>query len=686
MVLSGHQIRYKPDIMYDGKVMSDGAGRVSLSIALKIVEKLGLTFRPSGFQCRIGNAKGFWSICPTDTSLEDWIEVYDSQCKWQPSTEKDGISDHSSHRTLEVLAYSMPLKSAALNHQFVPLILNGARDPGTMRKTMAHLLEEELAREIVTLQAAMENTQSLRKWVREVCPTTQERLRRGGVAFQAGLPISKEERLNLLLDAGFDLKSLRFVKEMTKTVLKNQFEDLQTRLSITIGKSTNVFMVPDFTGTLKEGEIYLDFSHFTDDVSGFSGYLLNGVDVLVARNPAHLVSDVQKVRAVFKVELMGLKDVIVFPTKGRCLADMLSGGDYDGDRAFVLWEPSIVDNFVSVEIPTLPDLVEEGYLRKESTTYEELTKCQSKPISTFLKKAFAFTMQPGLLGICTSHKNAVCYDVGRIDTDEALYLSTLVNALVDASKQGCTFLDSDWTRFKADKVKTIPRRPRVEEKNDRVGPHAEHIFDYLKWVAKKSIDAALTKFHKGLADPPMWDDDLTGYHDRARDLALREPLWAKLLKDLRADIEPLRKANRQHNSIPENSRPPWTPYILQAHDEFHAIVPRDITIVSETLLLDSPSDPQLSSWALLKASTLFASYSKNFVSNFVWYLAGKQLCVLKAKAVGGMFALAPSMYAMSKPDNQYVKALLCEEPLMSFGGDVRAVVDEEILEELIDDC
>jgi hypothetical protein len=94
-------------------------------------------------------------------------------------------------------------------------------------------------------------------------------------------------------------------------------------------------MVPDFSGVLEANEVFIDFSSFAD-VSGFAsnGTLLNGVDVLVARSPAHFGSDIQKVRAVFKVELIGLKDVIVFSTKGNpSLAAKLSGGDYDGDIA-----------------------------------------------------------------------------------------------------------------------------------------------------------------------------------------------------------------------------------------------------------------------------------------------------------------------------------------------------------------
>jgi hypothetical protein len=80
---------------------------------------------------------------------------------------------------------------------------------------------------------------------------------------------------------------------------------------------------------------------FQDKQSGFCETYLHGIDVLVARSPAHYVSDIQKVKAVFKPELGSLKDVIIFPITGDvALAEKLSGGDYDGDMAVSNTPPS----------------------------------------------------------------------------------------------------------------------------------------------------------------------------------------------------------------------------------------------------------------------------------------------------------------------------------------------------------
>ena len=126
--------------------------------------------------------------------------------------------------------------------------------------------------------------------------------------------------------------------------LRKHCEDLENRLHIGLGRSTLALMVADPLDVLEEDEIHLGFdSAFTDPKSQFSDTMLHDMDVLVARDPALLPSDIQRVgttsvvknrivterwqvKAVFKPELAGYKNVIVFPSKGRMsLADKLSG-------------------------------------------------------------------------------------------------------------------------------------------------------------------------------------------------------------------------------------------------------------------------------------------------------------------------------------------------------------------------
>lgn len=67
-------------------------------------------------------------------------------------------------------------------------------------------------------------------------------------------------------------------------------------MHIGIGRSTSAFMIADPLAVLEEGEIHMKFSNvFEDPDHGRGDTELHGIDLLVARSPALLPSDVQKV-------------------------------------------------------------------------------------------------------------------------------------------------------------------------------------------------------------------------------------------------------------------------------------------------------------------------------------------------------------------------------------------------------
>ena len=73
-------------------------------------------------------------------------------------------------------------------------------------------------------------------------------------------------------------------------------------MNIGIGQSTYAYMIADPLAVLEEDEIHLGFSSvFHDPQSGFDQSMLHNIDVLVARLPAHLPSDIQKVVSPFTV-------------------------------------------------------------------------------------------------------------------------------------------------------------------------------------------------------------------------------------------------------------------------------------------------------------------------------------------------------------------------------------------------
>lgn len=683
--------------------MNDGCGRISSSLALKVTGQLGLSYLPWAFQGRLGEAKGLWVTDRYENVGKDWIETYPSQRKWLRGQQPQDPCD----RTFEVVEWARPLESAKLNLQFLPLLMERAKNKKKMKKAISKILEEGLASKAEEIQNAMDDPQSFRQWVRDSNANTNERLK-GSISYKGGLPVVIEERLNILLDSGFDPKKLMFVKDLAKKAFKKRTDELKEKLNITVGKSTYAFMVPDFWGVLEEGEVYIDCSSFVDNVSGFSGATLSGVDVLVARSPAHFISDMQKVRVVIKEELVGLKDVIIFSAKGkRSLADKLSGGDYDGDIAWVCWDPTIVSNFETADVPQARNLVEEGLIQQDTTTYLQLTKGLSmeEATSKFLKRSFEFNMQQSMLGICTTYKEHVCYTTGSVDTTEAEYLSQLLSNLVDQPKQGFIFNEEHWDIFRKRVVKTIPRQPRY--KTDDPRPNEDHIIDHLKWVSEKGINKSLQNFHQAFPDPPYWDPSLASFYFKFADLATRDPTWRKLLDDLQFDILKLKsiwgkkfQRNRSKRSNPntredeESSIPDFSAFVNDLSEQFREIQPREETPASIALTMCPGSNAEFSNWELLKASTAVAAFvhferprlgTAPYVSTFVWWIAGKQLAGLKALCHDDpSHAVIQPMYIVLKPDAPLIKRLRCEGQV-TYMEDTASIADASDLDAIDDD-
>ncbi len=75
-------------------------------------------------------------------------------------------------------------------------------------------------------------------------------------------------------------------------------------MHIEIGRSTSAFMIADPLAILEEGEIHLGFSNmFEVPQPGRSDIMLHNIDILVARSPALLPSDVQKVSQPLRLSL-----------------------------------------------------------------------------------------------------------------------------------------------------------------------------------------------------------------------------------------------------------------------------------------------------------------------------------------------------------------------------------------------
>jgi hypothetical protein len=167
-------------------------------------------------------------------------------------------------------------------------------------------------------------------------------------AFQFLSYIDRTEVAEKLLLDGLDS-----VRVTLKNLVKQEYARMlnkrdEQRCRIVIPKSRLLFGVCDpkakegSAGRLKEGECFV---RITQDGDGRAQTIVN-TEVLVTRNPCLHPGDLQKFKAVDIPEFSHLVDCIVFTTRGkRPSADLMSGGDLDGDKCKSKPKPRIVTSF-----------------------------------------------------------------------------------------------------------------------------------------------------------------------------------------------------------------------------------------------------------------------------------------------------------------------------------------------------
>ncbi|KAI9788594.1 MAG: hypothetical protein M1835_002180 [Candelina submexicana] len=656
-----------------GVVMNDGCSRMSYAAACDIAETLHLDYKPCAYQGRIAGGKGVWVVDYTDEKLTTsernrWIEITDSQWKYEGHPMDDALYPDEDRLTFEVCNWSRPLSSATLNEQLIPILVDRQRPKSSIENALKDLLEEDLSLRVSRLRAAMEDPLALRKWNQENNSVSDERAKLEDVRSLGALPAELGEQINWFLESGFTPRNCSFFLDRMKKAITVYRERLVNRMHMGVAKSTTCLMIADPTGQLEEGEVQLCFSRpFTVPDASFQDDILCDLDCLVSRNPAHCPWDIQKVRAVYKPGLRKYKDVIVFSCKGkRPLAEALSGGDYDGDTAWVCWEPRLVDNFINQEPPeptnaSSMDALNTFGIIQEKETITDMTSC-----ADFLLRGFTFNLQPNILGMCTSFRERLCYKENSISSNGAMLLATLLGLLVDAPKQGYTFTENMWQTFLSecpDLTSTWAPIPAYKLK-DAVA--TEHIIDQLLLVkAKNVINSCMKRFYSDFTDIQSSDNDLTDLWNGEYDGSSIDARVKEVLNQLIIDVRKVNDYWRDHVSRDEEAshrEKKFATVVEDAYAQFSGIMPRRS---DHPLILwwakEAKRSGDASFWSRLKASEAFCKFAN---SSFPWYMAGKQLGEMKARTRGNYRTIIPSIYVGLKLDPGHVKRIESKRPVL----------------------
>ncbi|CAE7857361.1 RDR1, partial [Symbiodinium sp. KB8] len=310
-----------PDIMSpSGKLLTDGAGKISEDLAHAVASDLGLDPIPSAFQFRWAGLKGVVTVVAAeDPELRKASVELGRACKllYRPSMKKFEGDDV----TFCVVSYAEH-HPVFLNREIINLLTSLSR-VGSRWEIDAALTRRQEA----VLQHASEIF------------TDEDR---AFTTLNEMLPSSWRHRLVHAREAK-GLINEPFWLSVLARAYRLQVRDLvqRARIPIPVTDGCLAMGIPDPLGVLQEGEVFLQCV-YKDSRQRLQRRVIEGA-VIIYRNPCLHPGDIQKLRAVNRAELLFLENVLVLPAVGvKSVAAACSGGDLDGDKFSAIWAPDLV--------------------------------------------------------------------------------------------------------------------------------------------------------------------------------------------------------------------------------------------------------------------------------------------------------------------------------------------------------
>ncbi|PVG01827.1 hypothetical protein CPB86DRAFT_823407 [Serendipita vermifera] len=166
----------------------------------------------------------------------------------------------------------------------------------------------------------------------------------------ADLAFCQSQQLYLAVIAGLDVLGFEYFTKLWKKIINHCAMNSILSFHVEVKESAYCMILPDFSGKVPEGYISFTPPEPVYDSDGVPVEFISG-EVLVARHPALLVTDIRKVHLTYIPSLRSRPGVIFFSTLGeRPLADILGGGDYDGDTVILIWNKEMVDQFSNADL------------------------------------------------------------------------------------------------------------------------------------------------------------------------------------------------------------------------------------------------------------------------------------------------------------------------------------------------
>ncbi|PKY21621.1 hypothetical protein RhiirB3_470433 [Rhizophagus irregularis] len=484
------------------------------------------------------------------------------------------------------------------------------------------------------------------------------------------------------------------------------------RNRVNISLSRVLTCIADPTNTLKPGEVFiqLDREAGRDERTGLPFGIIED-DVILARNPCGLPSDIVKVKAVRNMDLSIYYNVVIFPVNAAkeddiSLATYLSGGDYDGDKIFCCWDPRIVKNYKNSPLLALDPRIKSSFDVNNQTIDDLLSSVKSSQIESKIQEIIldiCFKDMETPRGLYDRWHKLQSSEFGIFDK-QSIYLAQMSAQLIDATKRGLT-IKPNVQQYDNEVFKKLPvpywmekednYKIRSKSKQEINGVHfgVKGIMDSLCIEIENEINEIIN--NKGLlvaeknADPDphiysFWNDEVTRAQKMEEDSLYLDDLnliytyssqlvqnykskYTQILEDQGENDEQLlssstaSKENEECKSVDYEflrnflNTPPVEKYRSKT---FKFLKDRRSTV------FESKSDPLAMFELKLKAASLYlSSVNEKLDEQICWVIAFRTLCNIKSQmleserhlVVGGPRSIIDEVWQALRIDEKWLK-------------------------------
>ncbi|KAG8976331.1 hypothetical protein FRC05_004247 [Tulasnella sp. 425] len=270
----------------------------------------------------------------------------------------------------------------------------------------------------------------------------------------SGWPMELAEQIVELFQAGFTTSNCAYLASLMRSYLKIEVKRMIQGCHIPVKRSAEASAAPDFSGTLKPGEVFFRSSQqcgWVDDPVMADG-IVRG-DMIIFRYPVRTPSDGRLVKAVDYPALRNFTDVLLFSIHGeRSGASILAGGNYDGDTIHMITEPRIVKAFKnsSLKFANPPEGFDECLERTTCRGREVLDALSSLNEVEHLRELQMILLEPvtreAYYGRYSTLTDISTYIYGSYNSDMTHYLSYMFSNELDAEKSGTHVLKAVWDK------------------------------------------------------------------------------------------------------------------------------------------------------------------------------------------------------------------------------------------------